>query len=329
MRKRTKLILYSMIPVTGIIISCVLLVLAKVKAIPAASQMQTIVILNIVFDFILLFGFAAFIRLYITSSDREMKYEHQAYTDAMTQVKNRSAFDLVLESMTPALHPNLTLIMVDMNTLKQVNDTLGHLAGDKLICLLVNYLEQSFGSIGSVYRYGGDEFVIVIEKASLKAITEARQNFDKQILEHRSRGGLNISVAVGMASRQEPFNSTLSAADLLRLADLAMYQHKATQKHTASGAQQTHYHSVEQIDPATGILTFSAFKTRVYEALAHNTASYPYLVNFDLNFFDGYNTLFGWEAGNRVLQKLTVLAFNICGKNGFCGHADADSFWAP
>lgn len=327
MRKRSRIILYSMIPVTGIIVSCVLLVLAEMNAIPAASQMKTIVILNIIFDFILLFGFAAFLRLYILSSDHATKYEHQAYTDAMTQVKNRSAFDLVIETLGPELCPNLTLIMTDLNTLKQVNDTMGHLAGDKMICSLVHYLEQSFGSIGSIYRFGGDEFVIVIENSPIKTVQESRAHFDQLIHEHGSRGGLNISVAIGIASRQEPLNNGLPTAELLRLADLAMYQHKATQKHILNSSQPARYQSADQIDAVTGILTFSAFKTRVYEALAHNTVNYPYLVNFDLNFFDGYNTLFGWEAGNRVLQKLTILAFNLCGKNGFCGHGDADTFW--
>ena len=87
------------------------------------------------------------------------------------------------------------------------------------------------------------------------------------------------------------------------------------------------HHWMEQIDAATGILTFSAFKARVYEALAAAENVFPCIVNFDLNFFDGYNSLFGWDAGNQLLQKLTALAMNLCGKKGFCAHGDADSFW--
>lgn len=322
MRKRPWLVLYVLIPVFGI-----LSFVFHIFTFHYIGLWTIAATASTAFDLLLLCGSLAVVYYITAGQNRSAQIEYQAYTDALTQVKNRAAFNIVLESMSASLYPNLTLIMCDLNTLKQVNDTLGHLAGDKLICSFVQYLRECFSSMGTIYRYGGDEFVLVLDNAPLTEVYEARANFDKKILEHSIHGGLNISTAMGIASRQEPLNNGLHATELLRLADFAMYQHKASVKSKASPHQAPQYQGSEQIDAVTGILTFPAFKYRMYEALTNKTVAYPCLVNFDLNFFDGYNSLFGWDAGNQLLHKLTTLALNICGKNGFCGHGDADSFW--
>lgn len=327
MRKPKHTFLYMLFLLLCLAVTCAFLLAVSKYSLSDTLQLRTIVLLNIVFDFILLFGFAALIRRHLSASAHTEEYEQQAYMDAMTQVKNRAAFDLIVENRNPAQYPNLTLIMTDLNTLKLVNDTLGHPAGDKLICSTVRYLKEAFGSIGTIYRYGGDEFILVIESAPIQTVHEARATFEKLIVDHSVHGGLEISVAIGIASRQETLNAGMHMSELLRLADNAMYQRKAMQKNLLNAFQSQHHQNIIQIDAATGILTFSAFKSRVYEAIAQNTVATPYLVNFDLNFFNGYNTLFGWESGNKILQKLTILACNICGENGFCSHADADSFW--
>lgn len=258
---------------------------------------------------------------------RSLRFEHQAYTDAMTQVRNRAAFNEVMERLDAAAYPHLTLFMVDLNNLKLVNDTMGHPTGDKLICALVHYLKNSFQDLGKIYRYGGDEFVIIIEDTPIKRIQKAHERFNELIAKHSEENTFEISVAVGMASRQEPQNATMHVAELLHIADMAMYHIKARQKSDDSQEQHPRFHWMGQIDPSTGILTFSAFKARVYDALTTNDYTYPCIVNFDLNFFDGYNNLFGWEAGNDILKKMTDMATRLSGRKGFCAHGDADSFW--
>ena len=275
-----------------------------------------------------LFTFSVlFCKKHFPTLHRALEIERQAYIDAMTQVRNRAALNLKIEELNAAASPRLTLFMIDLNNLKQVNDTLGHPAGDRLICALVHCLEQAFGKIGQIYRYGGDEFVILIENASLDEVMSARTLLDKLIADHALHGGCEISAAIGMASRQQPQNANLHVAELLRLADVAMYHFKNTQKSAPSYIKSSHHRWLEQIDASTGILNLSAFKSRIYDALASNTSTFPCIVNFDLNFFDGYNNLFGWDAGNQLLHKLTSLAMSLCGAKGFCAHGEADSFW--
>lgn len=284
-------------------------------------------VFSIGIDVLMIFFYSALLKSTLNTANHALIYQHQAYTDALTQVNNRAAFNIIENELTPDSHPNLTLIMVDLNNLKLVNDTLGHPAGDKLICALVECLREAFEGMGKIYRYGGDEFVILVEEASLEDIISARGQLDHLLAEHGQHSGQEVSVAIGMASRQEMQHSRLHTPELLRLADMMMYQIKAEQKTASVSAQVVRRQSLEQMDSTTGILSFSAFKTSVYNALTAGDVRFPCIVTFDVNFFDGYNNLFGWEAGNRLLLKLTAMAMNLCGEKGFCAHGDADTFW--
>ena len=278
-------------------------------------------------DILMVFFYIVLLKSALNTANHALLYKHQAYTDALTQVRNRAAFNLAITELVPESHPRLTLFMVDLNNLKQVNDTLGHPAGDQLICTLAQCLVTAFGSVGDIYRYGGDEFVIVLADASLEEAQAARGRLDQLIREHREHGGHAISVAIGMASRLDSEYAQASATELLHLADTVMYQIKAEQKTVPASTQLARHMRLEQMDPTTGILSFAAFKSQVYEALTNIEVRLPCIINFDLNFFDGYNILFGWNAGNALLQKMTAMAMNLCGETGFCSHDYADSFW--
>lgn len=283
-------------------------------------------LISIAVDMLLICFYFALLLNHIYLASNAKHFREQAYTDALTGVNNRAAFDSAAARLSADVRPALTLFMLDLNNLKQVNDTLGHPAGDNLIKALVNYIQTAFDGIGSIYRFGGDEFVVAAETASLGECMEAQDRFVKLIEEHSMRGGTEISVAIGMASRQhKPFDS-LDAQELLHQADLAMYKSKEIMK-SAPPTRRNSWQALGQMDEITGIQTFSSFKSCVYDALSTNSFSCPCIINFDVHFFDSYNQLFGWDAGNRILQKLAVMAMRICGDYGFCAHGAADSFW--
>lgn len=291
------------------------------------ARSHLLLLLCVALDILLIVYYFLYIHNRNSTHNHALHYEHLAYTDAMTQVHNRAAFDLMAQQLTHAHFPRLTLIMADLNNLKQVNDTLGHPAGDRLISSLVRCLKESFGHLGEIYRYGGDEFIVLIKHAPIEDVQAARVNFDKMILDHTMHGGLEIFVALGIASRQDPHSSNLHVMELLNAADDAMYRFKASQKAARSTYQPARHQWLENIDAPTGILTFPAFKSRIYSVLSSDMLDAPCIVSFDLNFFDGYNNLFGWEAGNQLLQRMTTLALGLCGRKGFCAHGEADSFW--
>jgi len=188
-------------------------------------------------------------------------------------------------------------------------------------------LNKAFGSMGTIYRYGGDEFIVLIKDASAQSVEQARAHFDRMIEDHCAHGGLEIFVALGIASRTDPQNADLHISELLFLADSMMYRHKAALKAARSSEQPDHRQSPEQIDPATGILTFSAFRRRAHNTLSSKKIPHPCIVNFDLNFSSDYSYLFKWDSESQLLQQLSALALSLCKGAGFCAHAEADSFW--
>lgn len=327
MNKSSRLVVVIFILIFAI--TCGTVILTSQPLNISRDLQNTLLSLSIAINILLLVLHIFFFQQRLVAANRASLYQNQAYTDAMTQVNNRAAFNLVVNHLTVTAYPRLTLIMTDLNNLKQVNDTLGHTVGDKLICALVNCLERAFGQMGKIYRYGGDEFVILIEDASIEDVESARMHFDKLILDHNQHmyGGFEIFVAVGMASRLDQKNANLHVSELLLLADVAMYQYKTSQKAANVVTQPTRRQGTERIDALTGILTYSAFKSLVHDSLSLETTSTPFIINFKLNFYNGYTRLFGWEASNQLLQKLATLALSFCGNKGFCAHGEADSFW--
>ncbi|MEF9953602.1 MAG: GGDEF domain-containing protein, partial [Clostridium sp.] len=92
--------------------------------------------------------------------NRELK--HLVYRDISTGVFNRTKFDEDMNRLNKKLGTNasICIIVVDVDNLKRTNDTEGHLEGDRLICETASILQRSFFNVGTVYRIGGDEFVV-------------------------------------------------------------------------------------------------------------------------------------------------------------------------
>lgn len=92
------------------------------------------------------------------------RFQYEAYTDALTGVPNRRAFDsLIKNNLEFAKHAEqpLTLVMVDVDRFKSLNDQYGHVAGDKALRAVAQHLTTLVRAQDVVARYGGDEFVIV------------------------------------------------------------------------------------------------------------------------------------------------------------------------
>ena len=99
--------------------------------------------------------------IYTENAEREALMKHQAEHDPLTQLLNRGSYDRILN-----LYLNdgssFALILVDVDTFKQVNDTYGHAMGDTILKRVAQYLTEVFRSIDYVCRIGGDEFAIIM-----------------------------------------------------------------------------------------------------------------------------------------------------------------------
>lgn len=150
------------------------------------------------------------------------KYIYTSNTDELTKCLNRRAYDVDMEKLD--LSSEWAYISLDLNGLKQANDSLGHSAGDELICVAANCMKFAFASYGKIYRIGGDEFVVLIQE-SVSNIDSILQAFDTTIHDWHGKYSNSISVSYGVVkSSEQDFDSIHSVS---KLADERMYKSKS------------------------------------------------------------------------------------------------------
>ena len=155
----------------------------------------------------------------------EIELIYKSNNDALTGLYNRAAFENEVKKLPETdLEDSLAIIAMDINGLKQVNDTFGHAAGDELIVGAADCMKQCFSSYGKIYRIGGDEFVAMINVSQRQLTSLLREFEDATIIWH---GRMNDSLAVsfGCVTRTEVPDGHIRA--MITLADERMYKNKA------------------------------------------------------------------------------------------------------
>ena len=162
-------------------------------------------------------------RIAMEKSSEELKKAMS--TDPLTGVPNRHA--LYEESATykdSGYIENLTLVTLDINGLKSVNDTYGHAAGDELIVDASKVLMNAFSKFGKLYRTGGDEFVALLFCNDSEA-EQLHEILNTAIKVANENNGTNIAIAIGVAVWNQ--NKAMSFFELSKLADTNMYKNKS------------------------------------------------------------------------------------------------------
>ncbi|CCQ11200.1 hypothetical protein PALB_20740 [Pseudoalteromonas luteoviolacea B = ATCC 29581] len=160
--------------------------------------------------------------------DKNRELEKLNMEDALTKVKNRRYFDkrLIMEvRRSRREQTNLSVIMLDIDHFKSINDRYGHLIGDQAICaiadLLRNALQRPFDE---VFRYGGEEFVLLLPNTSLEGAIEIAEQIRKEVDDFKLTIGelvvdFTISAGIYSAISQDIHNPT----QFTDLADKALY----------------------------------------------------------------------------------------------------------
>lgn len=159
-------------------------------------------------------------------------YQHLAYTDLMTKMSNRTAFhrDFKIFSSSP---DDMGVIILDLNNLKQINDTLGHNIGDEYIINSAKIISNTFANVGKCYRVGGDEFVVIIEKASHFDFLYYFNLMEWSVDSYNARQkDIHIQIAYGYAIYNPDFDDKLN--DTYDRADKNMYNNKKEKKRIRS-----------------------------------------------------------------------------------------------
>lgn len=163
---------------------------------------------------------------YLLSRVMKEKYEKEkllyiSNTDELTRCFNRHAYEERINNLD--LREEWIYISMDLNNLKHTNDSLGHAAGDELICAAANCMRESFGKYGNVYRIGGDEFVVIIT-GNTKEFQSIIESFDRRVAQWHGNlvDSMTISWGYVFSSEKEWDN----IYDIAKEADERMYKNK-------------------------------------------------------------------------------------------------------
>ena len=156
-------------------------------------------------------------------------------TDGATGLNNRRGFMILatglLKFARRADYP-ASLIYIDMNSLKLINDTFGHAAGDAALTHFAKILTDTFRESDVIGRLGGDEFVVLMIDATETDLANMQARLQSNVDAHNLQaGGQALSFSLGVIHVEA--NSTETMEALLSQADAAMYKHKQSRKRKA------------------------------------------------------------------------------------------------
>ncbi|MGN0148730.1 MAG: GGDEF domain-containing protein [Clostridia bacterium] len=154
-------------------------------------------------------------------------YQDASNTDSLTGLKNKNSFSVDFHNIENQGHQErYSIVMVDLNGLKTINDTRGHHIGDKYIQDSAAVLKESiFNRNHVVYRVGGDEFAIIMQDASYNDIDQLVLNIQENTKKANETGGsIKISMSVGYAMFEKSVDRNFSGT--MQRADTMMYNVK-------------------------------------------------------------------------------------------------------
>jgi len=169
----------------------------------------------------------------------EQRFKEMSITDELTGLYNsRHFFDRLkaeIERTDRYGHP-LTLLMLDLDNFKRYNDAFGHLSGDRVLADTGKIIRKSIRSTDSAYRYGGEEFAVILPGSSgsdaLYFAERIRKSLENEALFDHRKDGLRVTVSIGVA--QYIAEEEISA--FIKRADENMYAAKNAGKNTIWGA---------------------------------------------------------------------------------------------
>lgn len=170
-------------------------------------------------------------------TSRVKQLEETSNLDALTKVFNRRALDSYLEDVFKSkMYKDFHLLMLDIDNFKHINDTHGHVVGDKILIFIAALLRKTLRDSDRIFRYGGEEFAIILDRST----NEQAKTIASRLLSLIKTNNLiylgqkiEVTASIGMTSfRQEDVN----ADELLQRADKALYISKQTGKNRVTEA---------------------------------------------------------------------------------------------
>jgi diguanylate cyclase (GGDEF)-like protein len=170
------------------------------------------------------------VALHIEQARELDRVRHTAARDPLTQLRNRRAFDEIFQAETVRFarygRP-LSLLVIDLDHFKTINDQFGHEAGDDVLCRTARVIEASIRDIDTPARFGGEEFVVLLPETAITSALDVAERIRSTVAESdiEFRGQrLQVRASIGVSACPD---RVALPADLIASADRALYQAKA------------------------------------------------------------------------------------------------------
>ncbi len=191
-------------------------------------------------DLALLEALADYAAIAIENARHVQRIHELTITDDCTSLYNARHLNFMLDTEIYRSHRyafEFSLIFIDLDHFKNINDTYGHLMGSKLLAEIGEAIKEKCRMIDLAFRYGGDEFVVLLPQTSKENATGVARRLHKLIREAvwLKEPGLNVSITASVGIASYPTDSR-TKAELLQLADEAMYFVKNTTRDSVAAS---------------------------------------------------------------------------------------------
>lgn len=164
------------------------------------------------------------------------RLEKESHIDPLTKAYNRRVFNKDIKEILNAIkdkeNVDMFLILFDADDFKNINDSYGHIAGDKTLIFLTKLIQSSMRKGIKVYRYGGEEFMIILNRVTLEEACKSVERIIKEVDESKllyKGHDIHLTLSAGVAKYEQGD----SAEMLIEKADRALYEAKKSGKNCA------------------------------------------------------------------------------------------------
>jgi diguanylate cyclase (GGDEF)-like protein len=187
---------------------------------------------------------ASFAAMAIENARFHQETHQNSIIDVLTGLYNRRYFEQVMnKELERSLRfgPPLALLMIDVDNFKKFNDTFGHPMGDRILATIGNTLTKTLRSIDYAFRYGGEEFVILLTDTNIASARKAAERVRQRVMAETRRlmraddtAPITVSTGIAICPRDAE-----TAGELISLADGLLYQAKGLGKNRILFREET------------------------------------------------------------------------------------------
>ncbi len=155
---------------------------------------------------------------------KEIELENEAYRDTLTNIFNRKKYEIIMDQKILQYKQNskiFSLIIIDIDHFKEINDTYGHDMGDYILKEISNILQENIDDNDFLFRWGGEEFVILTNSDTSKAYNKALEL--KDTIKLNRFQSISVTASFGVSCIKE----NLTKKELFKQADQALYNAKS------------------------------------------------------------------------------------------------------